>query len=93
MRPRPALWAFLTYRLFDFDAMGWDDADLGRVVRMMADVGYSGSNVTFPFKQQVIDHCDELSDQARVLGAVNTLVFRDGKVRREHRLDRLFMAG
>jgi shikimate 5-dehydrogenase len=64
--------------------MGWDDADLGRVVRMMADVGYSGSNVTFPFKQQVIDHCDELSDQARVLGAVNTLVFRDGKVRGEN---------
>ncbi|NKJ01235.1 shikimate dehydrogenase [Novosphingobium sp. SG707] len=74
----------LTYRLFDFDVMGWEDEDLGRAVRLMRDVGYSGGNVTFPFKQQVIAHCDELSDEARVLGAVNTLVFRDGRVRGEN---------
>lgn len=55
----------LTYRLFDFDMMGWGDEDLGRAVRLMRDVGYSGANVTFPFKQQVIEHCDELGDEAR----------------------------
>lgn len=83
-REAAALGAALTYRLFDFDRMAWQDSDLERAVRLMADVGYAGSNVTFPFKQQVIGFCDDLSEEARVLGAVNTLVFRDGRIRGEN---------
>ena len=41
---------------------------------------WEGLNVTIPYKQTVIEYCDELSDAARRIGAVNTLVRRDGKI-------------
>ena len=39
--------------------------------------GYDGVNVTIPYKQTVIGSLDGLSDEARGIGAVNT-VFNDG---------------
>jgi shikimate dehydrogenase len=41
--------------------------------------GFSGVNVTFPFKQAVIPLLDDLSEDARRLGAVNTVVFQGGR--------------
>ncbi|KAA2316039.1 shikimate dehydrogenase [Pseudooceanicola sediminis] len=41
--------------------------------------GYDGLNVTYPFKQAVIPHVDDLSKAARAVGAINTIVFRDGR--------------
>ena len=35
---------------------------------------FRGINVTIPYKQAVIPHCDALSDTARRVGAVNTIV-------------------
>lgn len=35
---------------------------------------FSGLNVTIPYKKDVLPYCDELSELARELGAVNTLV-------------------
>ena len=41
--------------------------------------GFAGLNVTFPCKQAVMAHLDELSPDARAVGAVNTVVFRNGR--------------
>lgn len=41
--------------------------------------GYAGVNVTHPFKQAVAAHQDSLSQAAKAVRAVNTVVFRDGK--------------
>ncbi|WP_425049845.1 shikimate dehydrogenase [Psychromarinibacter sp. S121] len=41
--------------------------------------GFTGLNVTYPYKKQVLPLMDELSDAARNVGAVNTVLFRDGK--------------
>ena len=41
---------------------------------------FDGINVTIPYKKSVIPYCDELSDKARKLGAVNTVVRRNGKL-------------
>ena len=41
--------------------------------------GFAGLNITHPCKQAVIPLLHELSDDARALGAVNTVVLRDGK--------------
>ena len=42
-------------------------------------MGFAGLNITYPCKQAVIPLLDALSDEARAMGAVNTVVFRDGK--------------
>lgn len=41
---------------------------------------FCGLNVTIPYKKDIIPYCDDLSEIARQLGAVNTLVRRDGKL-------------
>ena len=42
-------------------------------------MGFAGLNITYPCKQAVIPLLDDLSDEARAMGAVNTVVFRDGR--------------
>ena len=39
---------------------------------------FKAINVTIPYKQTVIPYLDEISDQARAIGAVNTIVNKDG---------------
>lgn len=46
----------------------------------MRKADFRGINVTIPYKQTVIPYLDEISDQARSIGAVNTIVNRDGKL-------------
>lgn len=41
---------------------------------------FAGINVTIPYKERVIPYLDQLSDTARAIGAVNTVVNRDGKL-------------
>lgn len=41
---------------------------------------FKGLNVTIPYKETVILHLDEIDDAAREIGAVNTVVNRDGKL-------------
>jgi shikimate dehydrogenase len=41
---------------------------------------FCGINVTIPYKQTVIPHLDELTDTAQEIGAVNTIVNRDGRL-------------
>lgn len=38
---------------------------------------FTGLNVTIPYKKDVIAYCDELSERAQKLGAVNTIVRRE----------------
>ncbi|WP_136443263.1 shikimate dehydrogenase [Pacificoceanicola onchidii] len=41
--------------------------------------GYCGLNITYPFKTEVLAHLDSLSEDARTMGAVNTVRFEDGR--------------
>lgn len=69
----------LRYALVDFDVLGLKDSGIGAVVRAAAELGFAGLNVTHPFKQTVIPALDELSPEAETIGAVNTVVIRDGR--------------
>ncbi|MBU2664818.1 shikimate dehydrogenase [Actinoplanes bogorensis] len=72
----------LTYELFDVST----ESELRRTLGQAERAGFAGVNITHPFKQQVIGLLDELSPQARAIGAVNTVVFRNGR-RRGHNTD------
>jgi shikimate dehydrogenase len=67
------------YRLIDFDQFGLEDAALGEIVAAAEALGFCGLNVTHPFKQNVIPFLTGLSPEACAIGAVNTVVFRDGR--------------
>ena len=69
----------LTYRLIDATRRGYGVADLPEVIAWAQRLGFDGLNVTHPFKQAVVPLLDELSADAADLGAVNTVVFRDGR--------------
>lgn len=51
---------------------------LALAVRGLRDAGYCGLNVTIPFKTEIIPLMDALSEDARRIGAVNTVVMQDG---------------
>ena len=65
----------LHYQLIDLDrARGGADA-LPALLASARTMGFAGLNITFPCKQAVMPLLDGLSDQARAMGAVNTVVF------------------
>src|SRR5258708_750658 len=43
-------------------------------------LGFSGINVTFPYKEAVLDLLDEISPDAAPIGAVNLVIVRDGRL-------------
>ncbi len=67
------------YRLIDIDTLGVGARAVGDLVRAARDLGFDGLNITHPCKQLVIEHLDGLDPQAEALGAVNTVVFEDGR--------------
>jgi len=51
---------------------------LGDAVRGVRALGVRGVNVTIPHKVEVMKYLDDIDETARVVGAVNTIVNRDG---------------
>jgi shikimate dehydrogenase len=62
------------YRVFDTTQ---DDVprSLGIVLELMAQEGFAGSNITHPFKRDVLPILDKVDETAEIIGAVNTVVF------------------
>ncbi len=69
----------LHYQLIDLDKAGQGVQALPTLLSAAKTMGFAGLNITYPCKQAVIPLLDALSDEARAMGAVNTIVFRDGK--------------
>jgi shikimate dehydrogenase len=67
------------YKLIDLDKLGVGPEALPELLTAAQRMGFNGLNVTYPCKQAIIPLLDELSDDARQLGAVNTVVFKDGR--------------
>lgn len=61
-------------------ALAVQPADLGAAVRGLAALGFIGANVTLPHKEAVLGYLDEVTDDARLIGAVNTIAIRDGRL-------------
>jgi len=67
------------YRRIDLEALKLDAGALSDLLVAAERMGFNGLNITYPCKQSVIALLDELSDDARALGAVNTVLLKDGK--------------
>ena len=59
---------------------GADRGKLRALLDGVRDLGFAGVNVTYPYKEAVIGLLDELSPDAGAMGAVNTVVVRDGRL-------------
>ncbi|MFM2054480.1 MAG: hypothetical protein RL456_2517 [Pseudomonadota bacterium] len=70
----------LHYQLIDLDASGSGVEALPTLLQAARLMGYAGLNITYPCKQAVLPLLDDLSDEARAMGAVNTVVIRDGRM-------------
>ncbi|WP_287809090.1 shikimate dehydrogenase [Pseudomonas sp.] len=67
------------YRLIDLDQLKLDTSHLEELLTAAQRMAYTGLNITFPCKQAIIPLLDDLSPEARGIGAVNTVVLKDGK--------------
>jgi shikimate dehydrogenase len=72
-----------TYELIDLEERG---VEVSALASALADLlleaerrGFAGVNITYPCKQAVIPLLSALSDEARAIGAVNTVKFQDGQ--------------
>src|SRR6476619_8664739 len=63
------------YQLIDIAELGLAAADVGDLVKAAGRLGFRGLNITYPCKQEVVKHLDELSPEAADLDAVNAVVF------------------
>ncbi len=70
----------LHYQLIDLETRQHDPEALPMLLDAARTMGFAGLNITFPCKQAVIPLLDELADEARAMGAVNTVVQRDGRL-------------
>lgn len=64
------------YHLFEVDK-----ALLGDAVSGLKALKVKGINVTIPYKIDVMEYLDEISEEGKSIGAINTLSFKDGKIK------------
>ncbi|HSU71869.1 MAG TPA: shikimate dehydrogenase [Micrococcaceae bacterium] len=74
-REAEALGLRLLYRPIDLLELGLPATAIGDLLSAARRLGFNGLNVTHPCKQLVLPFLDELSPEARQLGAVNTVLF------------------
>jgi len=68
------------YQLIDLDGARRGVEVLPGLIEAARIIGFDGLNVTYPCKQSVIPYLDDLSEEARAIGAVNTVVREGGRL-------------
>lgn len=66
------------YQLIEVAGAG--SAELAMMLEGVRRLGFAGVNVTFPYKEAVVPLLDELAPGAAAMGAVNTVVVRNGRL-------------
>lgn len=61
-----------TYELFEVD-----EKDLKDAINKFKTLGVAGVNVTIPYKTRIMEYIDDVSLEAKNIGSVNTICFKD----------------
>ena len=77
-RAAAALGLHCHYQLIEVAGAGREE--LKMLLEGVRRLGFAGINVTFPYKEAVIDLLDDLAPGAALIGAVNTVVVRDNRL-------------
>jgi len=67
------------YQLIDLDVLRLTPAALGELFQAAERMGFTGLNITHPCKQAVLPLLTDVAEDACALGAVNTVIFREGR--------------
>jgi len=62
------------------EVAGADPTGLAMMLEGVRRLGFAGVNVTYPYKEAVVPLLDTLAPGAAAMGAVNTVVVRDGRL-------------
>ena len=62
-----------------FNLFSVNKNDISNVVNSLKVLGVTGSNVTIPYKEIIMQQLDFVSDEAKKIGAINTIFIKDGK--------------
>lgn len=78
----PMQQAAFDYYQLDLRYQAWEaePAQFGAIMERLRQPSTVGANVTIPYKETVLPMIDELDELARQIGAVNTIVNREGKL-------------
>ena len=60
-----------------YGVLEMDRNDIPNELQRLRDEGYTGANVTIPYKLDVMPYLTDISREARIIGAVNTIHFTD----------------
>src|SRR5699024_6457282 len=64
-----------TYEIYEIDiATPFDES-----MQTLKEKGLDGFNITAPYKEKILPYLDEIDKQAMLIGAVNTVLCKDGK--------------
>ena len=63
------------YKIFEVEKN-----DLCKVADSLRVLKIKGTNVTIPYKQDIMKYLDEISDEAQKIGAINTINLKDNKL-------------
>jgi shikimate dehydrogenase len=62
------------------EVAGANREELRTLLEGVRRLGFAGVNVTYPYKEVVVDLLDEISSNATAIGAVNTVLVREGRL-------------
>lgn len=54
---------------------------IGEALHSLGVLNISGANITIPYKEAVIPHMEEVSEGANIVGAINTVIAKNGKLK------------
>ena len=66
------------YSKWSYEKIEVHPHSLAKALPILADYGYRGLNLTIPHKVEVLPHLPTMDEQARIMGAVNTLCWERG---------------